>query len=87
MVRSLAEFLDWADDLQDTEMMFLKSVRDEYVKTFLVEVEGADRWADELQNLRMPITLSGEGTTLYKSRNWGGLPAGLPILDEHKEQV
>jgi hypothetical protein len=86
-VRSLVEFLEWADDLQDTEMMFLRSVREEYVKTFLGEVEGAERWADELQNLRMPITLSGEGTTLYKSRNWGGLPVTLPTLDEHDEQV
>jgi hypothetical protein len=68
-------------------MMFLKGVRDEYVKTFLVEEEGADRWADELQNLRMPITLSGEGTTLYKSRNLGGLLTTLPSMDEHEEQV
>jgi hypothetical protein len=87
VVRSLVEFLDWADDLQDTEMMFLKGVRDEYAKTFLVEEEGADRWADELQNLRMPISLSGEGTTLYKSRNLGGLPTSLPSMDEHEEQV
>ena len=35
----------------------------------------------------MPISLSGEGTTLYKSRNWGALPETFPALDEHDEQV
>jgi hypothetical protein len=87
VMRSLAEFMDWADDLLESEMMILKGVRCEYVKGILAEVEGKARWADELQNLRMPISLSGEGTTLYKSRNWGALPETFPALDEHDEQV
>jgi hypothetical protein len=87
VMRSLAEFMDWADDLLESEMMFLKGVRCEYVRSILAEVEGKERWADELQNLRMPISLSGEGTTLYKSRFWGAIPETFPVLDEHEEQV
>ncbi len=87
VMRSLAEFMDWADDLLESEMRILEGVRCEYVKGILAEVERKARWADELQNLRMPISLSGEGTTLYKSRNWGALPETFPVLDEHDEQV
>jgi hypothetical protein len=36
------------DDFQESEMMFLKRVRCEYVREFLSEVEGKERWADEL---------------------------------------
>jgi hypothetical protein len=64
VMRSLAEFMDWADDLLESEMMFLKGVRCEFVKGILAAVEGKARWVDELQNLQMPVSLSGEGTTL-----------------------
>ncbi len=86
LVRSLTEFLHWVDDLQDPEMELLRGVRRQYVEEFLCKVEDGEPWAEELQNLMMPISLYSEGLMLYKSRHWGSLPTGLRQLDEHDEE-
>jgi hypothetical protein len=77
MVRSLMEFLHWVDDLQDPEMELLRGVRRQYVEAFLCKVEDGEPWAEELQNLMMPISLYAEGLMLYRSRQWGSLPTCL----------
>ncbi len=74
------------DDLQDPEMELLRGVRRQYVEEFLCKVEDGEPWAEELQNLMMPISLYTEGLMLYKSRHWGSLPTGLRQLDEHDEE-
>jgi len=87
VVRSLVEFFDWYDDLQDPEARLLRSVRRAYVAEFLDETEEGERWGDQLQNHRMPISLHGEGTTRYRSRLYGRLPRAVRGVDEHEEQV
>jgi hypothetical protein len=56
VVRSLLEFFNWVDDLQDPEM------------ELLMPVEGGQPWASERQNLMFPISLYGEGVMLYSTR-------------------
>ena len=87
MVRSLTEFLNWMEDLQDPEVELLRSVRRQYMADFLSVVEGGEPWADELQNIMLPISLYGEGVMLYKSRDWGSLPMSIRAVDEHEEEV
>jgi hypothetical protein len=65
MVRSLMEFLHWVDNLQDPKMELLRGVRRQYVESFLCKVEDGEPWAEELQNLMMPISLYAEGLMLY----------------------
>ena len=81
------KFLAWVDDLEEAEMELLQGVRRQYVREFLAEETSGERWADVLVPLRMPVGLSGEGTTLYKSRDWGSLPTFLRGVDEHEEMV
>ncbi len=65
------------EDLQDPEAELLKGVRKQYVADFLGVVEGGEPWADELQNIMLPISLYGEGLMLYRSRDWGSLPMAI----------
>ncbi len=44
-------------------------------------------WADELQNLMMPVSLYSDGLTLYMSRGWGDLPQQLRRVDEKEETL
>ncbi len=64
VLRSLLEFLNWVDDLQDPEMELLRGVRRQYVAEFLSPVEGGQLWAGERQNMMLPISLYGEGVML-----------------------
>ena len=68
LVRSLAEVMDWFDDLPDSEARLLKAMRREFCFAFLPQKEVGDRYGDVLQNLMLPISLNSEGLTLYKSR-------------------
>jgi hypothetical protein len=74
IVRSLAEFLEWFDDLLEAEAGILRTLRKDYVQNFLRPEKEGKGWCDELHNLMMPVSLYGEGLTLYKSRDWGQLP-------------
>jgi hypothetical protein len=87
LVRSLVEFLNWMEDLQDPEAELLRTVRRQYVADFLSVVEGGEPWADELQPMMLPISLYGEGLMLYRSRDWGSLPMAIRSVDEHEEEV
>jgi microcompartment protein CcmL/EutN len=87
ITRSLVEFMDWFDDLQDPEARIMRTVRRRYVGEFLNEDKQVEEWANNLQNHRMPISLYGEGTTRYISRGYGRLPKVLKEVDEHEEQV
>jgi hypothetical protein len=87
LVRSLVEFLDWYDDQQEAETGILRSLRREYVESFLKPASSAAGWADELQNLMMPVSLYSDGLTLYKSRGWGDLPQQLRRVDEKEETL
>jgi hypothetical protein len=84
-LRSLLEFLNWVDNLQDPEMELLRGVRRQYVAEFLSPVEGGQQWAGERQNMMLPISLYGEGVMLYKSREWGPLPRELRPVSEDEE--
>ncbi len=86
LVCSLTEFLHWVDDLQDPEMELLRGVRKQYVEEFLGRSEEGEPWAEDLQNLMMPISLYTEGLMLYRSRHWGNLPTCLRQVDEHEEE-
>jgi hypothetical protein len=68
-------------------MELLRGVRRQYVEAFLCKVEDGEPWAEELQNLMMPISLYAEGLMLYRSRQWGSLPTCLRQVDEHEEEV
>ncbi len=87
LVRSLVEFLDWYDDLQEAETGILRALRREYVESFLKPASSEAGWGDELQNLMMPVSLNSDGLTLYKSRGWGDLPEQLRKLDETDEAL
>jgi hypothetical protein len=87
VVRSLLEFINWVDDLQDPEMELLRGVRRQYVAEFLSPVEGGQQWAGERQNKMLPISLYGERVMLYKSREWGPLPRELRPVCEDEEAV
>jgi hypothetical protein len=64
LVRTLAEFLDWYDDLQEAEAGILRAVRREYVESFLKPER--DSTGDGLQNLMISVSLSSDVLTLYK---------------------
>ncbi len=85
LVRSLAEVMDWFDDLPDSEAGLLKAMRREFCFAFLPQKEEGERYGDVLQNLMLPISLNSEGLTLYKSRKWGNLGAGLRMVSEEEE--
>ncbi len=85
VVRSLLEFLNWIDDLQDPEMELLRGVRRQYMAEFLSPVEGGQPFANERQSMMLPISLYGEGVMLYKSREWGLLPRELRPVSEDEE--
>jgi hypothetical protein len=87
MVRCLIEYLDWYDDLQDPEAAIMRKVRREYVREFLCEEEDGVAWADGTQIHHMPISLLGEGTTRYVSRDYGAIPQVLKAVDEHTEAL
>jgi hypothetical protein len=69
LVSSLTEFLHWVDNLQDLEMELLGGVRKQYVEELLGRSEEGEPWAEDLQNLMMPISLYTEGLMLYRSRH------------------
>jgi hypothetical protein len=85
LVRSLAEFMDWFDDLPDSEAGLLKVMRREYCFAFLPQQVEGEQYGDVLQNFMLPISLNSEGLTLYKSRQWGNLGMGLRMVSEEEE--
>jgi hypothetical protein len=85
VVRSLLEFTSWYNNLPDSEVDLLKELRKEHLEFFCGKEEEGECWADELQNLRLPVSLSAIGTTRYRSRNWGNRPDRLGPVAESVE--
>jgi len=63
VVRSLLEFTNWYLDLPDTEVGLLRKIRREYLDFVCAREEVGVPWANYLQMLRLPVSLSAEGTS------------------------
>jgi hypothetical protein len=85
VVRCVAEFLDWFDNLQDPEASMLRALRREFCCTFMPQNGEGEKYGDILQNFMLPISLNSEGLTLYKSRRWGDMGNEIRMVDEAEE--
>ena len=86
IVRSLLEFTMWYLDLPDHEVGLLKEARKDHLE-FLCGKTGGEGWGDCLQNLRLPLGLEAEGTSRFKSRDWGERPDKLGPVSEDMERM
>ncbi len=54
VVRCVAEFLDWFDDLQDPEASMLRALRREFCCAFMPQNGKGEKYGDILQNFMLP---------------------------------
>ncbi len=85
-IRSMLEFFAWFEDMPEAESKLLSETREHYVKLYMTRIGDGPGWCDDRQSFKLPISLSGNGKSTYKSRRWGARPENILAFNSETEK-